>query len=198
MPLASTPVYLLTELSPEVVSRFLADAYAYSEGLAPGAPQNLNVISAQSTADTTVGGIIEPEDDDDDDDDKKAEMVARKLESPATKVFVILDSRSARDDTALLVERTSRGADNGDMPDAPSHVETARVKFSAVQSLVLSLEIANISFVEIQSIASRGPGGAYDPGPHVGSGPPPRKGGPAPRKQLRPGLPEVEDGSDGQ
>ncbi|KAK0639789.1 hypothetical protein B0T16DRAFT_450385 [Cercophora newfieldiana] len=93
----------------------------------------------------------------------------------STPVYLLADlspevvDRSAQDDTVLLVERDH----DSDEKDAQRNIQTVRIKFSAAQCLATSLDVVNISFAEIQSIASGGPGGVYDP--HAR--PPPRQGG---------------------
>jgi hypothetical protein len=85
--------------------------------------------------------------------------------------FAVLDERSTRDSTALLVARDPNGS-----------VHTVRVTFLEVQRTLISLGIGSIGFDEIQSIAvdqsNRGVYGA--PARRRG----PQQGGPAPRMRL--------------
>jgi hypothetical protein len=86
-----------------------------------------------------------------------------------SRYFVVLDERTVQDNTALLVTR-------GDNLDYGT--PTVRVTFDTAQHLLISLEIGNMGFKELQDIAASQDGA-------LGSHPePPKKGDPAPRKKL--------------
>ncbi|KAK1752168.1 hypothetical protein QBC47DRAFT_363751 [Echria macrotheca] len=151
-------VCLVDEVPREVVDRLLATSHARMQDLAPGSPQTLTPVGPEICDPAALLG-------------QTPDAVSRLL-GPAHELFVILDARSVEDDTALLVARGSLLYDRGD--DA---VDSVRIAFTEAQCLVTSLEMRTSGFEELQSIANS-QGGVYRPGP------PPQRGGPAPRKPL--------------
>lgn len=155
------------------MDRLLAAAYARSEHLAPGSPQNLVLLGSRPDflpgigTDAVVG--LTPEE------------VSRRL-GPEHELFIVLDESSAEDETALLVGRGARYShqddddtakkDNGD-----DSVETVRIGFEEAQCLITSLEVATTGFAELQSIA-------HSSGGVLRTGPGAQRGGKAPRKML--------------
>ena len=107
---------------------------------------------------------------------------------PQYQHFVILDTRSSEDDTALLVEVSpvddesavnDEGTENDESTENNSgKVQTVRIPFSEAQIMIAALEVGSIGFREIQDNA-RAAGGTWRERVK------PQRGGPAPRKMLR-------------
>lgn len=113
--------------------------------------------------------------------------VAQKLGDPANRHFVIVDERSAKDDTVLLVhtvywdeEGNPVTYQEGEVP----RVQTVRATFVSAQATLVALEMATLGIEELQSMAEGSPGGVYGPDriPDYSEGP--RQGGEAPAKLL--------------
>ncbi|KAK4448370.1 hypothetical protein QBC34DRAFT_407315 [Podospora aff. communis PSN243] len=156
-------VCLVDEIPIGVVDRLLAAAYARSEELAPGSPQDLAVVGMENGEPSRFLGMT-------------PKMVSQQL-GPENTLFLILDARSAEDDTALLVARGNHyDIDKEDSND----VETLRIDFSETQCTITTLEVGCGGFPELQSIAGAGEG-------VLRRSEPKQKGGPAPRKLLRRG-----------
>jgi hypothetical protein len=150
----------------QVIDRLLAAAYARSEELAPGSPQDLAVIGTENGEPSRFLRM-------------SPKTVSQQL-GPNHTLFLILDARSAQDDTALLV---ARGNHYDIEKDDSNDVETLRIDFSETQCTITALEVGCGGFPELQSIAGSGDG-------VLRRSEPKQKGGPAPRKQLRPASDE--------
>lgn len=146
-----------------MVDRFLSETYAYAEELAPGLGPQLVVLHvedmnnpnlAQALETPTPAGsapnlppspFIGTTD---------AAEVSRRLGSPANTFFVVMDSRSAEDDTVVLAH-TDEG--NG------SDVQTVRATFKSAQIVLVALDVGSQGFEEVQIIAADSPDGVYGP-----------------------------------
>ncbi|KAK0620096.1 hypothetical protein B0T14DRAFT_496703 [Immersiella caudata] len=153
-------ICLVDEVPTEVVDRLLAAAYARSEELAPGSSQYLVVVGSENgEVDKFIG--------------MTPRMVSQQL-GPEHTLFLILDARSAQDDTALLVVRGNRYDINKDDSD---DVETVRIGFAETQCTITTLEMGCGGFPELQDIARSEDGVLRHTKPT-------QKGGAAPRMQL--------------
>ncbi|KXX79397.1 hypothetical protein MMYC01_204052 [Madurella mycetomatis] len=183
--MATFAVCRTAEIPPAVIDRFLSVAYAKSEELAPGIGPCLVVLPSGN-------------DDDSSRDAETATMpgsaaelppspfigmstleVAERLGTPRNRLFVVMDSRSAEDDTVLLITTASHG---GTGQDEGGGVQTVRATFGSSQSVLVGLDMGTQGFGEVQSIALGSPGGVYGPERRGDGGP--RKGEPAPRMVL--------------
>jgi hypothetical protein len=106
--------------------------------------------------------------------------IAEQLGAPSNRLFVIMDARSAEDDTVLLVTTVSNGGTSQDKGAAG--LQTVRATFDWTQSVLVGLDIGTQGFEEACSIAAGNPGGVY--GAKRGDYVAPRKGGSTPRKVL--------------
>jgi hypothetical protein len=107
--------------------------------------------------------------------------VAERLGSAWNGLFLVMDTRSAEDDTVLLV--TTGSDDDGTVQDDEgSRLQTVRVSFEWAQSVLVSLDMGTLGFEEVRIIAAGEPGGVYGEGRRDDGGL--RKGKPAPRKVL--------------
>jgi hypothetical protein len=105
--------------------------------------------------------------------------VAERLGSPRNRLFVVMDSRSAEDDTVLLATTENNGdtsQDNG------GGVQTVRATFASSQSVLVGLDIGTQGFEEVGHIAAGSASGVYGPERRGDGGP--RKGKPAPPMAL--------------
>lgn len=108
--------------------------------------------------------------------------MSQKL-GPEYKHFVILDTRSTEDDTALLVEQTT--GDDESVEDS-NGIQTVRIPFSEAQIMITALEVGTLGFQDLQDNA-RAEGGTWRERVK------PQQGEPAPRKLLRRLDTEEED-----
>ncbi|KAI1400033.1 hypothetical protein F4819DRAFT_462736 [Hypoxylon fuscum] len=158
------PVYCTAEIPVQVAERFLSEALAGSNKLAPGSEPALAIVTTtrfspsiasqprlQPFSSPFLGQSVEE--------------ISRELDGAT--FFAILDGRSMEDETALLATCDEDGT-----------VQTARVTFNYTQSLLVSLDIATLGFGEIQHIATSS-GGVYGRNRET-----PQRGAPAPRKRL--------------
>jgi hypothetical protein len=106
--------------------------------------------------------------------------VAGRLGAPRNRLFVVLDARSAEDDTVLLVTTASGGGTSQD--EGAAGLQTVRATFDRAQSVLVGLDIGTQGFEEVRSIAAGNPGGVY--GAQRRDYVAPRKGGSAPRRVL--------------
>ncbi|KAK3306754.1 uncharacterized protein B0T15DRAFT_431598 [Chaetomium strumarium] len=191
------------EIPSAVIDRFLSVTYAESEKLAPGlgpclivlpggknddsgSSDNVGSMTTTTTTTTTTRtttpssaadlapspfiGMSVPE-------------VAEQLGVPRNRFFVVMDSRSAEDDTVVLVTATASDVGTTASKDEdPMAVQTARATFASAQSVLVGLDMGTQGFDEVRSIAAGSPGGVYGPERRGDGGP--RKGGPAPRVRL--------------
>jgi hypothetical protein len=107
--------------------------------------------------------------------------VAERLGAPMNEFFVVMDSRSAEDDTVLLVMTTA--SDGGTSEVEGGGLKTVRTTFTSAQSVIVALCMGTQGVEEVQFIAARDPGGVYSPEKRNKNGGP-RKGEPAPRMAL--------------
>ncbi|EMD63371.1 hypothetical protein COCSADRAFT_357797 [Bipolaris sorokiniana ND90Pr] len=171
------PVICTVDIPTSILENFLKDAYTSSEQLVPGTSPSLVILTTSNTSDKGSDALtssasrspLQP---------FTSPFLGKSVENAAqhpvfqnASLFVVLDERSTRDNTALLAARDPNGT-----------VDTVRVTFSAVQRTLISLDICSIGFAEIQSIAdAQGNDGVYGT-PVSTQGP--QKGCPAPRKKL--------------
>jgi hypothetical protein len=183
----------------QVIDSFLGVAYAESEDLAPGVgPRLVMMASGKHTPDDGLDTVVAAPAV----SGHAAELppspfigmsvseVAERLGSPRNRLFVVMDSRSAEDDTVLLA--TTIGSEGGIARDSQDDhedghaVRTVRVTFASSQSVLVALDMATMGFEEVQSIAADSPEGVYgherrvdDDGDYI-----PSKGEDAPRMVL--------------
>lgn len=105
--------------------------------------------------------------------------VAERLGAQRNRLFVVMDSRSAEDDTVLLVTTAS---DGGASQTGGAGLQTVRATFDCAQSVLVGLDIGTQGFEEVRIIAAGEPGGVYGAERRDQGGPP--KGGSAPRMVL--------------
>ncbi|KAI1642461.1 uncharacterized protein F4817DRAFT_352896 [Daldinia loculata] len=157
-------VYCTAEMPIPVVEKFLRDALAGSNDLAPNSDPCLAIITM---ADDVPSGASKPPL-----QPFTSPFLGQSIEDISRQLngatyFAILDERSAQDETVILGEHRD------------GKVETVRVTFYSAQSLLTSFYIGTLGFSEIQHIAAK-EGGVYKQEKPEGR----RKGGSAPRKML--------------
>ncbi|KAI2470950.1 hypothetical protein F4781DRAFT_155781 [Annulohypoxylon bovei var. microspora] len=158
------PVYCIADVPISVIERLLSDSLEGSNKLAPGSEPSLAIVTTANEVPTTASWPPLPP--------FTSPFLGQSVEEVSDQFahithFAVLDERSINDETATLVQRGSLG-----------DVQTARVTFGSVQSVLIALDVATIGFSEIQSIAAF-KGDVY--GIDSGS---PKKGQPAPRMRL--------------
>ncbi|KAK4109661.1 hypothetical protein N656DRAFT_800879 [Canariomyces notabilis] len=192
----------------QLIDSFLGVAYAESEDLAPGVgPRLVMMASGKATADDGLDTVLAAPAV----SGHAAELppspfigmsvseVAERLGSPINRLFVVIDSRSAEDETVLLattmgLESDDRseggiareGRDSRDDHEDDCAVRTVRVTFASSQSVLIALDMATMGFEEVQSIAAESPQGVYGPERRVDDDGDyePHKGQDAPRMVL--------------
>ncbi|KAK6951253.1 hypothetical protein Daesc_007784 [Daldinia eschscholtzii] len=158
------PIYCTIEVAIPVMEKFLRDALAGSNDLAPNSDPCLAIVTTVDEAPTEASKLplqsfLSPF------LGQSLDEISRQLRG--STYFAVLDERSTKDETVTLGEHRD------------GKVETVRVSFYSAQSLLTSLYIGTLGFSEIQHIAAK-EGGIYKQEKPNGK----RKGEPTPRKML--------------
>ncbi|KAI0842587.1 hypothetical protein F5Y06DRAFT_130676 [Hypoxylon sp. FL0890] len=158
------PVCCTANVAISTIEKFLNEALAGSNKLAPGSEPALAIITATNEL-PTIASMPPLQPFTSPFIGQSVEEVSRQLNEAAH--FAVLDERSMEDETVALVNRNSDRS-----------VQTARVTFDSAQSLLTALDVATLGFEEIRHIAAS-EGGVY--GRNRES---PKRGRPAPRVRL--------------
>ncbi|KAI1816371.1 hypothetical protein GGS20DRAFT_583608 [Poronia punctata] len=168
--MAAYPVCCVARLPISFLNKVLDEALAGSEELAPNSEHELSIVVATSDGSSRVPDEARAPPL----GDNFAPFVAGSVEDAGrhhvggAPYFAVLDQQSANDDTAILVRRQESGS-----------FDTARVTLRSAQIVLISLTMATLGFEEVQTIADS-QGGVYGRPRQT-----PRKGRPAPPKELR-------------
>ncbi|KAM7211096.1 hypothetical protein V8F06_013516 [Rhypophila decipiens] len=182
------PVVRTADVPPPTIDFFLGQTFAYSNDLS-GSEPSLAVLSspedAHNLTTATEAGLardLRPSSF----IDLSPAQVSAKLGEPANRYFVVVDERSVKDDTVLLVKTVYFDEDGNEMVTEEGElpvVQSVRVTGVAAQPTLIALDVGSLGIEELQSMANDSEGGVYGPDrlPDIGES---KRGGEAPRKAL--------------